>query len=72
MGHRHIATTQRYAKVTQDKIDRDVDCLNDVIGGKFSLSGIGIAPSPILKDYSRRKINPSMKQREYITKIMEG
>lgn len=72
MGHRHITTTQRYAKVTQDKIDRDVDCLNDVIRGRFSLSGIDIAPSPILKDISRRRINPSMKQREYITKIMEG
>ena len=72
MGHRHIATTQRYAKVTQDKIDRDMDCLNDAIGGKFALSGIDIAPSPILKDNSRRKVNPSMKQREYITKIMEG
>ena len=72
MGHRHITTTQRYAKVTQDKIDRDVDCLKDVIGGKFSLSDIDTAPSPILKDYSRRKVNPSVKQREYITKIMEG
>ena len=38
MGHRHITTTQRYAKVTQDKIDRDVDCLNGIISGRFSLS----------------------------------
>lgn len=72
MGHRHITTTQRYAKVTQDKIDKDVDGLNDIIGGKFTLSGIDTAPSPILKDYSQRKVNPSMKQREYITKMMEG
>lgn len=72
MGHRHITTTQRYAKVTQDKIDKDMDCLNGVIGSKFSLSGIDTAPSPILKDYSQRKVNPSMKQREYITKMMEG
>ena len=72
MGHRHITTTQRYAKVTQDKIDRDVNCLNGIISGRFSLSDIDTAPSPILKDYSRRKVNPSMKQREYITKMMEG
>ena len=72
MGHRHITTTQRYAKVTQDKIDRDVDCLNGIISGRFSLSDIDTAPSPILKDYSQRRVNPSMKQREYITKIMEG
>ena len=72
MGHRHITTTQRYAKVTQDKIDKDIDGLNDIIGGKFTLSGIDTAPSPILKDYSQRKVNPSMKQREYITKMMEG
>ena len=72
MGHRHITTTQRYAKVTQDKIDKDMDGLNDIIGGKFTLSGIDTAPSPILKDYSQRKVNPSMKQREYITKMMEG
>ena len=35
-----IKTTQRYAKVTQDKIDRDVDKLGEVIEGKFSLYGI--------------------------------
>ena len=40
MGHKHIKTTQRYAKVTQDKIDRDVDKLGEVIEGKFSLYGI--------------------------------
>lgn len=72
MGHRHITTTQRYAKVTQDKIDRDMDCLNDAIGGRFSLSGIDTTPSPIQKDCSRRKVNPSRKQREYMTKVMEG
>ena len=59
MGHKHIKTTQRYAKVTQDKIDRDVDRLNEAIGGKFSLFGIDAAPSTIRKDNTRRRVNPS-------------
>ena len=35
MGHKHIKTTQRYAKVTQDKIDRDVD---DILKSEFGTS----------------------------------
>lgn len=72
MGHKHIKTTQRYAKVTQDKIDRDVDRLNDAIGDKFSLFGIDAAPSTIRKDNTRRRVNPSWKQRAIVKQMMEG
>lgn len=72
MGHKHIKTTQRYAKVTQDKIDRDVDRLNDAIGDKFSLFGIDAVPSTIRKDNTRRRVNPSWKQRAIVKQMMEG
>lgn len=72
MGHKHIKTTQRYAKVTQDKIDRDVDRLNEAIGGKFSLFGIDASPSTIRKDNTRRRVNPSWKQRAIVKQMMEG
>ena len=72
MGHKHINTTQRYAKVTQAKIDRDVDRLNEAIGGKFSLFGIDASPSTIRKDNTRRRVNPSWKQRAIVKQMMEG
>lgn len=72
MGHKHIKTTQRYAKVTQDKIDRDVDRLGEAIEGKFTLYGIDSAPSPIHKDITRRRVNPSWKQAVVIKQMMEG
>ena len=72
MGHKHIKTTQRYAKVTQDKIDRDVDRLGEAIEGKFSLFGIDSASSPIHKDITRRRVNPSWKQRAIVKQMMEG
>ena len=72
MGHKHIKTTQRYAKVTQDKIDRDVDKLNEAIDGKFSLLGIDAAPSTIRKDNTRRRVNPSWKQIAIVKQMMEG
>ena len=72
MGHKHIKTTQRYAKVTQDKIDRDVDRLSEAIGDKFSLYGIDTRPSTIRKDITRRKSNPSWKQAAIIKQMMEG
>ena len=72
MGHKHIKTTQRYAKVTQDKIDRDVDRLGEAIEGKFSLYGIDTRPSTIRKDITHRKSNPSWKQAEIIKQMMEG
>ena len=61
MGHKNITTTQRYAKVTHEKIDRDVTALRDTIGGRYTLAGIDSPPSHILKDMSRRKVRPSRK-----------
>jgi site-specific recombinase XerD len=37
LGHKHITTTQIYAKITNDKIRRDMDALTDKIGNKFKL-----------------------------------
>ena len=61
MGHKNISTTQRYAKVTNEKVDKDVTALNAGIADKYALSGIDSAPSSILKDMSRRKSRPSKK-----------
>ena len=71
MGHKHVATTQLYAKVTQDKIDADMSDLDFNIEGKFSLKGIDSAPSTIRKDMSNRKVRPSRKQIEIINKSKE-
>ena len=58
MGHKNVSTTQRYAKVTHDKIDQDISALHDTISGKYSLRGIDAPPSTILKyrESRRRKI----------------
>lgn len=61
MGHKNISTTQRYAKITHEKVDRDVDILSGRLGDSFSLNGIDSPPSTILKDMSRRKVRPSKK-----------
>ena len=61
MGHKNITTTQRYAKVTHEKIDRDVTMLRDNFENKYTLQGIDAPPSTILKDMSRRKVRPSRK-----------
>ncbi len=37
LGHKHITTTQIYAKITNDKIGRDMDALENRIAGKFQL-----------------------------------
>ena len=55
MGHRNISTTQRYAKVTNEKVDRDVTALSHEITGKYTLSGIDLPPSTILKDMGLRE-----------------
>lgn len=55
MGHRDIQTTQRYAKVTQEKIDHDVTCLHSDIENKYTLHGIEAAPSKVLKDRKLRE-----------------
>ncbi len=59
MGHKNISTTQRYAKITHEKINKDVDIFKDTISGKFELNGIDSPPSTILKDMSNRKCRPS-------------
>lgn len=61
MGHKNISTTQRYAKVTNEKIDRDVTALHLNIAEKYALKGIDAPPSTILKDMSKRKVRPSKK-----------
>lgn len=38
LGHKHITTTQIYAKITNDKIKRDMDHLQGRIGDKFRLA----------------------------------
>nr|WP_310789755.1 site-specific integrase [uncultured Alistipes sp.] len=38
LGHKHITTTQIYAKITNDKIKRDMDDLRIRIGDKFRLA----------------------------------
>ena len=37
LGHKHITTTQIYAKITNDKIRQDMDALTDKIADKFSM-----------------------------------
>ena len=38
LGHKHITTTQIYAKTTNDKIGRDMDMLSEKIAGKFRMA----------------------------------
>lgn len=38
LGHKHITTTQIYAKITNEKIGRDMDALEAKIGGKFKVA----------------------------------
>lgn len=38
LGHKNITTTQIYAKITNDKIGRDMDALEAKIGDKFSIA----------------------------------
>lgn len=38
LGHKHITTTQIYAKITNDKIGRDMDMLSEKIAGKFRMA----------------------------------
>ena len=37
LGHKHITTTQIYAKITNDKIGRDMDMLTEKIADKFRM-----------------------------------
>ena len=38
LGHKHITTTQIYAKITNDKIGRDIDMLTEKIADKFRIA----------------------------------
>ena len=38
LGHKHITTTQIYAKITNDKIGRDMTALENKIGDKFKIA----------------------------------
>lgn len=38
LGHKHITTTQIYAKITNDKIGRDMDALTERIADKFRIA----------------------------------
>lgn len=38
LGHKHITTTQIYAKITNDKIGRDIDALTEKLDGKFKIA----------------------------------
>jgi len=38
LGHKHITTTQIYAKITNDKIGRDMDALSEKIADKFRMA----------------------------------
>jgi len=38
LGHKHITTTQIYAKITNDKIGRDMDMLTEKIADKFRMA----------------------------------
>ena len=38
LGHKHITTTQIYAKITYDKIKRDMANLQARIGDKFRIA----------------------------------
>ena len=60
MGHCSINITQHYAKVTERKIADDVQSLGSCIDKKFSLAGIELPPSRILRDYSQRHQKPRL------------
>ena len=38
LGHKHITTTQIYAKITNDKISKDMDVLSEKIADKFRIA----------------------------------
>ncbi|WP_443776623.1 site-specific integrase [Alistipes ihumii] len=38
LGHKHITTTQIYAKITNDKIGRDMDMLSEKLAEKFKIA----------------------------------
>lgn len=38
LGHKHITTTQIYAKITNDKIGRDMSELTEKLNGKFTMA----------------------------------
>ena len=60
LGHKNIQTTQQYAMVTHEKIDKDVNRLNERIADKYTLQGIEAPPSTILRGKRELKINKTI------------
>jgi len=53
MGHRDIATTQIYAKITRTKINEDMTSLEKRIQGKYELAEAISVTSPAKKGRKR-------------------
>lgn len=62
LGHRDISTTQRYAKVTHEKIDRDVTNLHVNITGKYALQDID---TPSLRKSGRERRGENICRRAF-------
>ncbi len=56
MGHKNITTTQRYAKVSNEKLFNDADNFNSLMAKKYTLQGVDQPPSRIRKDRKKRDI----------------
>ncbi len=61
MGHKNIQVTQKYAKVTFEKLDCDLAAWGSNMDGKYTLASIDDPPSTVKKDLSGRKYRPSRK-----------
>ena len=55
LGHKETRITQRYAIVTDEKLDRDTTAWQNKIAGKYTLRGINNPPSTILRSRKKKK-----------------